>query len=111
MIVDAATVTLIKDGRLSGWSTFTGDFSIHRLLAALPLFVPQGKFYAIPEPKLVVNGAKVVRDNVPGRAHDFCHLIVLEPLRDQFDDSLLGVIEGAVSVAFWHSWLPERLRF
>jgi hypothetical protein len=54
---------------------------------ALPHFVPESKFDSIPEPKLIVDGAKVVFDDVPTRTQDFGDFTVLEPLRDQSNDS------------------------
>jgi hypothetical protein len=52
-------------------------------LAAPSRFVPESKFDSIPEPKLIVDDAKVIFDDVRGRTQNFGDLTVLEPLRNQ----------------------------
>jgi hypothetical protein len=65
---------------------FAAVRSIHRLLAVSSLLVPKREFDSIPESKFIVDGAKVICDDVPSRAQGVRNLTVLEPLRDELDD-------------------------
>ena len=84
------------------------NVSIHRFLAALACLVPEGKLDAIPEPEFIVDGAKVILDDVLGGADGLCDFAVLEPSGDKLDDSPLSFIRHTCSVALSckHSCLP-----
>jgi hypothetical protein len=40
-------------------------------------FIPKRKFNAIPEPKLIVDGAKIILYDILSHAHGFCDFTVL----------------------------------
>jgi hypothetical protein len=48
----------------------------------LARFVPKSQFNSVPQPELVVDNAKVVLDDVLGRAEDLSDFRVLQPLGD-----------------------------
>src|SRR5580704_16393370 len=80
--------------------------SIHHFAVSSRL-VPKRKFNAIPQPKLVVDDAKVILDDHLCSTDDLGHLAILESLRDEFDDSQLRLVKVAASIALspTHSWL------
>jgi len=69
------------------------------LLAMFASFIPEREFNAIQEPKFVVDGAKVICDDISRRAHRLGNLSVLEPLRYKLDDSPLLFVGDTGSVA------------
>lgn len=85
-----------------------GNVSIHRVLARLVHFVPEGEFDPVPKAKFVVDNAKVVLDDMLCGADGFSDFAVLEPLRDQFDNSKFSFVGSArsVPISSEHSCLP-----
>jgi hypothetical protein len=64
-------------------------------------FIPECKFNAIPNPKLIVDGAKVILYDILTHADGSCNFTVFESLGNKLDDSSLSLGEVATSVAFW----------
>ena len=52
-------------------------------------FVPEGEFDSIPKSELVIDDAKIVFDDMLGGSDSICNFAVLEPLSDEFDETLL----------------------
>src|SRR5215471_14274987 len=69
----------------------------HALVAAR--FVPQGKFYAVPEPQFVIDGAEIVFDDVFGGSDFVSDFLVLESLSDKFNDPLFSIVWCSAAVS------------
>src|SRR5579864_8951368 len=54
--------------------------------------IPQGEFYAVPEPQFVIDGSEIVLDDVFGGSDFGCDFLVLKSLGDEFDDASLSLI-------------------
>jgi len=65
----------------------------------LSSFVPQGKLDPVPESKFVVDGAKVVLDDVLGGSDAGGDFAVLKSLGDESDDALFSFIGSAFPIA------------
>src|SRR5579864_869517 len=61
--------------------------------------IPKGKFNSIPEPKFVIDGAKIVLYSMLGRADGLRNFSVLEPLGDKLDNSPFPFGGNTFSVA------------
>src|ERR1022692_569124 len=63
-------------------------------------FIPQRKFHAIPESKLVVDNAKIVLHHVFRGADGMGDVAVLQALGNKFDDSVLTLAGDTGSITF-----------
>src|SRR5215470_3177984 len=61
---------------------------LHKLFVPTRL-IPKRKFYAVPEPQLVVDGSEIVFDDVFSGADFVSDFLVLKSSGDEFNDSLL----------------------
>src|SRR6266536_4122605 len=69
-------------------------------------FVPEGEFYAVPEPQLVVDGTEIVFDDVFSGADFVGNFLVFESLSDKLDNSLLSLVWiGSADASSEHSCL------
>jgi hypothetical protein len=57
-----------------------------------PGFIPQGEFYAVPEPQFVVDGPEIVLDDVFSGADFVGDFFIFESLGDEFNDSLFALV-------------------
>ena len=75
------------------------NLSIHRLLAMSVRFVPEGEFNPIPEPKLIVDSAKIILHDVFGRSDGLGYFFVLQAFGNEFDDSVFTFTWDTVPIA------------
>jgi len=106
----AESMRLSRLGSFGKFQPLARQFSIPRALAVRVRLIPEREFNSIPDSKFVVDDAEVVLDDMLSRANGVCDFAVLEPLRDQSDNSKLSFVRSAVSVAIpsKHACLPQK---
>ena len=61
-------------------------------------FVPEGKLDSVPQSEFVVDGSKIVLDDMLRGSDGICDFPILESLRNEFDDAMLSLAGRSIPI-------------